>query len=1438
MLNKEKKQDNIQEIFIPSQMQKALINSAITGSNLELYVEQSHLRVTGNFKIDLFEESWRLLIERHDCLRSAFLWEQLKDIHQVILNKFSFKVNVKDIKGYSHSEKMDIINDYIEYDAKKGFDFKVPPLMRITVFILGENTFDIILTIHHAIIDGWSIQILTKEFTKIYQALSNGSFLELSEPVSFKKYINWYRKLDFNQANLFWDKKIAMLEQVSKFPLSMKPQTITNHEKIFGKKVLYIEEEVTEGILAFCARCGITENSFVSATWSILLSLLCSIDKVVFGSVVSQRPIDLVRGNEIVGPLINSIPIIIGVDDRQNITDFLKYVQNELMESYSYSYLPINEILEKVGRIESNNKIDQKLFDTIVSVEKHFKDTTQNKGNLLGLDFKFIDQPTRVDFPIVFKCNLYKLELVYFSHYLADDYADNIVSIFLKLMRAIILSPNLTIRELLQDLSNSYPKLKGENLPHQLSLNQEIHLNAKLNPYKNAISDKFNTYTYLALSEKIKSIAYKLAIKKGEVIGVYQERGIDSFLSMLAIFECGGCYLPLDISYPPERLRYIVKDSKIGRIITTNSTDRIFENIEYIFINDLKLVDSSIENREIVLDLDNSDVAYIIYTSGSTGTPKGAINTYHGMRSLVTSCKNMMNNQMKFAQTMQFSSINFDASILELVLSVVSCSCLNIIPEEKRQDLSQLVKYINDKRIQFAFLPPIIITHLDKNELNELDMLLTGGDVCPVNFASDWITEPSKSFYNLYGPTEASIMATYNPIHETKNSLSLGYPLPNTEIKIIDNEGNLLPAGVVGEILIIGEGVGLGYLHNQDLTSRNFKYGGYCTGDLAYYDCDNMLYFMGRNDEQVQIRGFRVELGEIENIIRKSFNFQDAVIISENVLNNTKLYLFLLSSEGKNIDLKEIKHVLRPILPSYMIPSELHLIENWPVTINKKIDRAKLKEMYCTSRVKRQTLCDGKKTEFEEAVINEIAETLRINTDIISSFDDFFEIGGNSLTLTTLILRLNKKFKMDLPFQLVYDNSRIGELAKRIEELNNSDIKNNQQNITSDCILDDSIATNHLLPMENVSSPKKILLTGSTGFVGVYFIKELIENTSADIYCLVRGDDVNNATRRVHDNLINYNLFSQNDLKRILIVLGDFSISNFGIEDKLYNKLSKEIDSIIHCGANVNLANTYSRMSGANVNGSLNIIKFATHIKLKPIHHISTVSVLAGIIGKVDIIHESKMLSEDMLPENGYIRSKWASEKMMDNARKKGVPINIYRLPRVWGDSSTGQLNPNDSLLMLLSASIEIKKFPLLPDAFLSYIIPVDYCVTAINMISKEIKGVGKNYHVLYPQNISLNKIVNKIRDKGIELNAVLMEEWLDTLKKYASEINSSMVIKSAASFSLGFIHDILNSKFTQLDNGNVINDIKLEEIEISNDVFDKYIEFLIYFSKRNRSYN
>lgn len=1431
MSQQENQRKNIVDVFSPTEMQKALMNSAITGNNCELYVEQSHLRVKGNFQITVFDNAWKMLIERHDSLRSAFLWEKLKDIHQVVLKDVPFHVDIRMVAA--EPERTQLITAFMAEDAKKGFDFKVPPLMRLTVFTSTDDTYDIVMTIHHVIIDGWSIQILTKEFIEIYTALANNQPLNLNKPVSYKNYLTWYNSQDLAKDNRFWQDKLATLEQISRFPLSMKPDEAP-HGSRFRQSSMLLDDELSAKITKFCSGNGITENSFVSASWAILLHILCSIDKVTFGSVVSQRSHDLERSNEIVGPLINMVPVVVAIDRQLTLIDYLHYVQKVLMQSYRHSTLPITKILRNVPMQDAKNAIDQRFFDTIVSVEKYFHENNQDEGNLLGLEFKFFEHPTRVDFPVVFKCNLHKIELICFSDYIAEGYAQTIVKLFAHLIEAITTDSSRTLNDMLGILSGSYPVLKGENITAELNLYQQINENARQYPMKLAFVDESTRYTYQQLAQKIKQLAANLDIDKGEIVGVYLARSIDSFLAMLAIMARGGCYLPLDLSYPVERLQFIASDAQLTKVITSSGTEPIFDNVQYILMAEIAQTDLQSNLQPPLLEPDDESPAYIIYTSGSTGKPKGTINTHRGVKTLLASCRQVMGEKVKFRRGMQFSSISFDASILELALSVVSCSCLYLIPNSKRQDLNQITRYLQENDIAFAFLPPIVISHLNISELAGVDTLLTGGDICPANFAMEWVKDRAKSFYNLYGPTETAVMATYNPVHETGNAAALGYPLPATEITIIDSYGNRLPPGVVGEILITGPGVGAGYLHNRELTQKSFKYGGYCTGDLAYYDYDGMLYFMGRNDGQVQIRGFRVELGEIENIICKMFKCQEVVIVAHSVLNNTTLHLFMLAADAVYIKFSDLKEALRRVLPLYMIPNECHIVDEWPVTPNQKIDRNALKEKYILNANVARHVEHGEITEYAEGLIAEIAGALSLDPASIALSDDFFEIGGNSLSLTTLVLCLNKRFNIDLPFQAIYDNSRINNLAKVIEHaVHDHSIETyTAGSVKNDYTLDDSITIKGLKSVTAGREPRKILLTGATGFVGTYFIRELIDSTSADIVCLVRGEDPVLARDRIIAMLSHYQMYRASDNERLVVVLGDFSKNKLGMDTALYKELAQEIDIIIHCGANVNLANVYSRMSADNVSGTLNIIKFATCEKLKPIHHISTVSVLAGVIGKIDVAYEDTVTSEEVLPENGYIRSKWVAEKIMDNARKKGVPINIYRLPRVWGDTVTGNLNPNDSLLLMLAASIEIKKFPLLPDSFLSYIIPVDYCVKIVSKIARNIKGNGRNYHILYPQHISMNEIVNQLRHKGMVVETVPMQEWLDTLKVAAAKVNSSKEVKSAASFSLGFMHDILKMKVTRLDDSHVSEEIATGAVNLQSGVFSNYINFLVNYSR------
>ncbi|WP_143288303.1 non-ribosomal peptide synthetase, partial [Calothrix rhizosoleniae] len=575
--------------------------------------------------------------------------------------------------------------------------------------------------------------------------------------------------------------------------------------------------------------------------------------------------------------------------------------------------------------------------------------------------------------------------------------------------------------------------------PSNKCIHQLFEQQVEENPNDLAVVFGEQQLTYQQLNQRANQLAYhlqSLGIKPEVLVGICVERNLEMVVGLLGILKAGGAYVPLDPNYPQERLSYMLADSGVGVLVTQSSLlESLPQNNARVVCLDSDwglISQESQENFDAGVNSDN--LAYVIYTSGSTGKPKGVAIEHHSVCNLAQAQTNIF-DVTATSNVLQFASFSFDASVWEILMAFTRGATLILGTPSQLMPGDDLKQMLHDYSITHVTLPPSALTVLPTEELPQLANIIVAGEACPLELASKWSV--GRRFFNAYGPTESTVCATATQINPSTQKITIGRPIANTQIYILDSNLQPLPIGVPGELYIGGHSLARGYLNQPELTSDKFipspfdKSKLYKTGDLARYLTDGNIEFLGRIDNQVKIRGFRIELGEIEAVLSRHPQVNQAVVITtEENIGNKRLVAYVVANSS--FTTQQLREYLKAQLSDYMVPSAFVTLDSLPLIPNGKIDRKALP----VPETEKNTEYIAPGTQREKILANIFAQVL--NVENIGIDDNFFDLGGHSLLATQLISRVKSAFSVEIPLRILFESPTVSQLDHTLNQLGNT----------------------------------------------------------------------------------------------------------------------------------------------------------------------------------------------------------------------------------------------------------------------------------------------------------------------------------------------------------------------------------------------------------------
>ncbi|MBE2223592.1 MAG: amino acid adenylation domain-containing protein, partial [Anaerolineae bacterium] len=818
----------------------------------------------------------------------------------------------------------------------------------------------------------------------------------------------------------------------------------------------YLSAELTAVVQKFARQHQLTLNTLLQGAWSLLLSRYSGEKDVVYGTVISGRPPELAGSDSMVGLFINTLPVRVQMSSDEPLLPWLKSLQNQQLEVRQYEYSPLVQIHEWSG-VSGR----QPLFESIVVFENYPTDTSSSENE--ALQISEVQVTDRVTFPLSLWSRIptgqeaeMSLLLRYNSHRFDSETIKLMLGHLQSLLAGFAANPDQTLadlsllteverRRLLVDWNDTaldYPKDQG--------LHHLFEAQVKKTPTATAVTFEGKPYSYQVLNERANQLAHylrSLGVGPEKLVGIYVERSFEMIVGLLGILKAGGAYVPMDPTFPEDRLAYMLANSETAVLLTQESlsdagfieqgeVDVVCLDKDWQFI-----AEQSVDN--LTHEFKPHNLAYVIYTSGSTGKPKG-VQIHH--QAAVNFLYSMQKEPGLKADDvlLAITTISFDISVLEIYLPLINGAHVVLANREQSSDGQLLAKLIKDSKSTIVQATPATWKLLLAVgwEGGQGLKLLCGGEAMSRDLAKQLLPKV-KELWNVYGPTETTVWSTVHRVTAVSNQISIGRPIANTQIYLLDERMQPVPTGVPGEMYIGGDGVSRGYLNRPELTAERFIPDPfstdpnailYKTGDAARYLPDGNIIFIGRLDFQVKIRGFRIELGEIEAVITTHDAISEViVIVREDDPGDKRLVAYIISHDTNNPpEISAIQDFARKQLPAYMVPTAYVFLDSFPKTPNRKIDRKSLPAPD-QSRPDIGDQYEPPQTDTQKSLEAIWCELLK--TDKVGIQDNFFTLGGHSLLATRLLVRINDLMKVDISLRSFFEAPTIASLSEQIDTL-------------------------------------------------------------------------------------------------------------------------------------------------------------------------------------------------------------------------------------------------------------------------------------------------------------------------------------------------------------------------------------------------------------------
>ncbi|MEM8523602.1 MAG: amino acid adenylation domain-containing protein [Bacteroidota bacterium] len=1009
-----------------------LLQQLYPKSSLYSYAHLYHFK--GNLDIERLLKNFQKIAERHQILRTNYSQADEKLV-QVLSKNHKIPVISYDLSELASEEKIQQKAEIIQESISQSFNLEGDVLLRLAVIKISTTEHLLILTMHHILGDRGSLQILNQELAQLYQ----GKTLE-PLAIQYADYAYWQRQQNTKENDLnYWKKQLAGELPILTLPGDFPRPSSTSFQGAMQSKKL--EETLSQQLKAICKQENTTLFVLGLAAFKVLLHRYTGEENILVGAPFSNR--DKVSLEQLIGFFNETLVLRSDLSNDLTFLDLVQQLKQTTLDAFAHKNVPFDTLVRELQpeRQGTSNPLFQVMFVFNASDQKlSFGEGIELGEEMLDLGVSKFD----LTLFLSDEGDQIKTTFEYSTDLFEQDSLERMLGHFEVLLKDIAQYPSKKIGQL-NLLSKGEQQqilvdwnLTSTPLPDASSVLQLFDKQSLESPNKIAVTSQNKQITYQELQSKAKTIAHFLQqqnVQPNQLVGLLTRPSLEMIIGILGILKAGAAYLPLDAEYPKERLEYMLDDAQVEIVLEQRELQHHLAetNTQVFDIQTIVNIQTGKKNKELPTPKP-TDLAYMIYTSGSTGKPKGVPISHYNLLHSTAARFNFYEQQP--AAFLLLSSFSFDSSVAGIFWTICSGGKLVLAPKRIEQDINKLSKIIDKQQVTHSLMLPslyqLLLEYAPKNQLQSLQTIMVAGEACfPKVVQQHFARLPQTLLYNEYGPTEGTVWSTAHRItHEdTQNVVPIGRPIPNMQNYILDKNLQTVPIGVAGELYISGKGIAHGYWQRPELTAKRFlenPFGEgklYKTGDLARYQKDGTIEFLGRTDQQIKIRGHRVELEEIKAILLQHLMVKDAVISVQ------KEQLVAYITPQEKLVISTLKQDLKARLPEYMIPSVFVEMDTFPTLPNGKINHRALPTTQ--EYRKEKAASTPPETEVEKQLASIWQAVLKV--DVVHLEDNFFEIGGDSIRSIQAIAKAQKAGLKLAPNHL-FEYQNLRELAQFLEK--------------------------------------------------------------------------------------------------------------------------------------------------------------------------------------------------------------------------------------------------------------------------------------------------------------------------------------------------------------------------------------------------------------------
>ncbi|MFG2188557.1 non-ribosomal peptide synthase/polyketide synthase [Nocardia iowensis] len=1045
----EQRYPGLVDVWPLTSMQSGLLfHQVLAGSGFDAYHMQIVFGLVGRVDAEQMRSAGQRLLDRYANLRVGFVADRRGDPVQVVVEGVELPWRVVDLGELAAEDRGVALERLLAEDRDAHFDVAVPPLLRLMLVRVGADRAELVLTAHHVLLDGWSLPLLVVDLFRLY-----GGDAELPPAFEYKEFLKWLGEQDFEAGVRAWCRELDGVREPT-----LLADSVGGADKADGAELPQVERievplppETAMELTRRSTELGTTLSTVVQGAWGVLLAASTGSHDVLAGATVSGRPPVIAGVNSMVGLFINTVPVRVRFDPRATLTDLLIDLQARQTALLDYHHVGLSDIHQAVGL--------HVLFDTLIAFESYPVDHTGigEVTSTSGITISDSRPNAPTHYPLTVIANTAPALTLHFE-YRPDSFDRGAVEAMagrlVRILQQVVSDSDVPVRSI--DMLGADER--------ELVLRQWNDTAASFHADRTLVglfeTQVTRTPDAVALIEADTEVSYReldghaehlaqLLISRGvgpdRIVAVAVPRSAELIVTLVAVLKAGGAYLPIDPAYPSDRLAFILSDAAPVVVVTDHATASILPDMTtpLLYLDTLETVE--VAGRISRSGVGPQNLAYLIYTSGSTGVPKGVAITHDNVANLV--CQQWSTGPSD--RVLMHTSVSFDVSTYEIWSTLGGGHAL-VLTSELRSDPAEMVELIESRAVTRMFSTPgllpvllDLVEALPGNTFRTVAQAVVGGAEVSAALARRLrAVAPDVEVVNGYGPTEATVFATVcvaEPTSAGNGSVPIGRPLTNVRAFVLDSWLAPTPVGVAGELYVAGTQTARGYYGRPGMTAARFvadpfdPVGGgrlYRTGDVVRWNSSGQLEFLGRVDDQVKIRGFRIEPGEVESVLAQHPSVSRAVVVAHHTETGGKQlvgYVVPDRTGAEAIDAGQVRRFAAELLPEYMVPAAVLVIDTVPLTVSGKLDRKALPTPEFTSSAEYR----APRGEDERVLAELFGEVL--GRDRVGIDDNFFELGGHSLLATRLASRIRAMLGVEVPIRAVFDAPTVAQLATRLD---------------------------------------------------------------------------------------------------------------------------------------------------------------------------------------------------------------------------------------------------------------------------------------------------------------------------------------------------------------------------------------------------------------------